>query len=78
MKKLLKRRKYLRIILNSHAPSEDGQHFSQKLSGKANNNISILGLYSTNGKANSQASYKAKTKTSNKKYYKARQVRQQV
>ena len=72
MEKLSEGRKYLKTILNSHAPPEDGQHLPQRLFGEADSNISTLGLHSTHSKANNQAFRKAEMRTPCKKYYKAR------
>ena len=71
LERLSRRRKYLETFFDSYASSEDGQHFSQKLSKEANGNISTLRLYSIYGKANNQTLCKAKTRMPSKKCYKA-------
>ena len=76
MEKLLKRKKCLRINLNSHALTEDNQHLSQGISGKSSSDINIFGLRSTYDKANNQISSKVEIKTPSESY-KVRQVREQ-
>ena len=78
MKRLFGRKEHLRTFFGSHAPPENGQHFPQKLSGEADSDINTLGLCSTYGKANSQATRKVEMKMPSKKCYKAREVRRKV
>lgn len=75
IKRLPKRRKYLKAIFSSYILLEDGQHFLQGLPGKNNNNISTFKPYSTHNKANGQAFHKTEIKISSKRRYKAFQVR---
>lgn len=75
MEKLSKKREYLKIILSSYAPLEDGQYLLQRPFEKANNDISTSELRFTYGKANSQALCKAKTKIPSKKHHEMYEVR---
>ena len=61
-------REYLKAFFVGHAPSEDGQHFLQGLSGKADSNISTPGLCPAHGQANNLAPRKAKARATNKRH----------
>ena len=75
MKKLPRRRKHLGVILSDYALSKNGQHLLYRPFKIANSNIITFELHSTHGKANNQAFYKAKTRTSSKKRYEMCQVK---
>lgn len=73
IKRLSKRKKYLKIIFSSYAFLEDDQHFLQKLSQKTKSNISTPKLRFFYGKTNNHTFYKMKTSTFSKKSYKIHQ-----
>ena len=75
MKKLFKKRKYLRTIFNSHIPLKDGQHLLHKVLEKTDNNISTPRLCFTYNKAYNLAPHKVKTRTPSKKRYKICQIK---
>ena len=66
MEGLLGKREHLGTFLGSHAPLEDGQHLSQRLSKEADNDISTSRIRSTNVQANNPALHKAETRAIDK------------
>ena len=77
MEELLKRRKYLGIFLDCHTPPEDSQHFSQGPPGEADSDICTPKLCSAHGQSNDPAPREAKTRTTIRMRWEARQVRLQ-
>lgn len=75
IKRLSKRRKYLRTIFSGHVFPKNNQHLTQKLFGETKNNISIFGFCFTKSKANNQLFYKTEIRIFSERRYKVCQIK---